>query len=83
MGDFNAWHGSAVFERMEAKGMSFQPLTCSTYHFNRGWNVISAIDHLATSSGIESVMTPIALSRQFEGEWPSDHYPVLGDFRLQ
>jgi endonuclease/exonuclease/phosphatase family metal-dependent hydrolase len=81
-GDINAMHGSATMDRLEEAGLSFLPVDGATYHFNRGINLFGPIDHIAHSAGIAPLGDPVVLRRQFEGTWPSDHYPVAADLRL-
>ncbi len=82
VGDLNARLGSANVRTLEAAGLSFVPVSGSTYHFDRGINLFGAIDHLAFGPGVEALGDPAVLRRRFEGEWPSDHYPVVADFRV-
>lgn len=82
-GDLNAWRGAATFDILEAVGLSFVPITGSTYHFNRGLNLFGAIDHIGYSNGIKLVSKPAVLREKFGGEWPTDHYPVVVDFKFQ
>ena len=81
-GDLNARLGSANVESLEAAGLSFVPVEGSTYHFDRGLNLFGAIDHVAYGPGAAPLGEPIVLRRRFDGEWPSDHYPLVADFRL-
>ena len=78
LGDINALHGSPTMERLEEAGLDFLPVEGSTYHFNRGVNLFGAIDHVAVTAGIGAT-DPVVLRRQFDGEWPTDHYPVVAD----
>ena len=81
-GDLNARLGSANVRALEAAGLSFVPVEGSTYHFGRGLNLFGAIDHVAHGPGALPVGEPVVVRRRFDGEWPSDHYPVVADFRL-
>lgn len=81
VGDLNAWRGTRPIETLESVGLVFLPVRGATYHFNRGLNLIGAVDHLAYSPGIAAAGEPVVLRRRFEGEWPTDHYPVIADFR--
>lgn len=83
VGDVNARHGSEPVEILEAAGLTFGDVAGSTYHFDRGLDLFGAIDHLAASDGIVPIADPVVLRRRFDGEWPTDHYPVIGDFRLE
>ena len=83
VGDINARHGSRPMELIEQAGLGFVPVDGSTYHFNRGINLFGAIDHLAVTKDVEVAGGPVVLRRRFQGEWPSDHYPVFADFRVR
>ena len=82
-GDLNARLGSSLHERLEAIGLAFVPVAGATYHFDRGINLFGAIDHIAHGPGAAPVGAPAVLRRRFDGEWPSDHYPVVADFALE
>ena len=80
IGDLNALRGSRTMRRLETAGLTFFPIWGSSFHFNRGLNLFGPIDHLAVSDGVSAVSRPVAVRGKFEGDWPSDHYPVVGDF---
>ena len=82
-GDLNARAGSPTVEILEEAGLAFARVAGSTFHFDRGLNLFGAIDHLAHGPGAALLGEPTVLRRRFQGEWPSDHYPVLGDFGLE
>ncbi|MEL6957957.1 MAG: endonuclease/exonuclease/phosphatase family protein [Pseudomonadota bacterium] len=82
IGDFNAIRGSRTLEILEEVGVTFWPAQGSTFHFNRGLNLFPAIDHIGGTGGIAPVGETFTLRGQFDGEWPTDHYPVIGDFTL-
>ncbi|MEL7211685.1 MAG: endonuclease/exonuclease/phosphatase family protein [Pseudomonadota bacterium] len=79
IGDLNALRGSATLGRIEEAGITFAPVRGATYHFNRGINLFGAIDHLGYSDGVALDGEPVVLRQKFEGEWPTDHYPVFAD----
>ena len=81
-GDLNAWRFMQPVSTLEAAGLDFQPVSGATYHFNIGFDLIGAIDHLALSEGLNAVGEPVVVRRRFAGEWPSDHYPVVLDLQL-
>lgn len=83
VGDVNARRGSEPVEILKGAGLTFGDVAGSTYHFDRGLDLFGAIDHLAASDGIVPVADPVVLRWRFDGEWPTDHYPVIGDFRLE
>lgn len=82
LGDFNARGGAETLRTIEEAGITFAPISGATYHFNRGLNLFGAIDHIGTSTGITGPEELTVLREQFDGEWPTDHYPVVGDFTL-
>ncbi|WP_375279846.1 endonuclease/exonuclease/phosphatase family protein [Pseudooctadecabacter sp.] len=82
IGDFNAIRGSATLRNLEEASVTFWPAQGSTYHFNRGLNLFPAIDHIGGTGGIAPVGDVFSIRGRFEGEWPTDHYPVVGDFQL-
>lgn len=79
-GDLNAMTGWKACVILDDAGLDFVPVTGSTYHFDRGLHLLGAIDHIAASGAIDPVGHAQVL-RRFDGEWPSDHYPVVADFR--
>ncbi|WP_146587389.1 endonuclease/exonuclease/phosphatase family protein [Puniceibacterium confluentis] len=82
VGDLNARVGGEAYEILADAGIRFAPVAGATYHFDRGLNVFGAIDHLGATPNIRRVSDPVVLRRQFDDEWPSDHYPVLADYVL-
>ena len=83
IGDLNARRGDRVFNILADTGLNFAPVQGSTYHLNRGLNLFGAIDHIGTSGNATLVGDPIVLRQKFDGEWPTDHYPVIADYALQ
>ncbi len=82
LGDLNALHGSRTMAVLEGAGLTFADVSGATYHFDRGINLFGAIDHVGVSDGVEVVGEPVVVRRRFDGEWPTDHYPVVADLRL-
>lgn len=82
VGDFNARRGDDTLAIVERAGITFPKIQGSTYHFNRGLNLFGAIDHLGHTPTIALVGQPVVIRQKFGGEWPTDHYPVLGDFKV-
>ncbi len=82
VGDLNARAKGEAWEILSRAGVDFAPVEGSTYHFDRGINLFGAIDHLGATPNIRQLGEPVVLRRQFAGEWPSDHYPVVADFLL-
>ncbi len=83
IGDFNAIRGSTTLGILEDAHVTFWPVQGSTFHFNRGLNLFPAIDHIGGSDGISPVGKTFSVRGQFDGEWATDHYPVVGDFTVQ
>ncbi|SEQ48192.1 Metal-dependent hydrolase, endonuclease/exonuclease/phosphatase family [Loktanella sp. DSM 29012] len=82
-GDLNALRSFRTAQIFKDAGFIFAPVPGSTYHLNRGINLFGAIDHLAASGPVSLIGEPQVLRRKFDGRWPSDHYPVIGDFVLR
>jgi len=82
VGDINAGLSSTPVRTIEAAGLKFAPVIGSTFHWNRGVNLTRAIDHLGHSSGVTLAGEPTVLRQKFDGEWPTDHYPVVANFCL-
>ncbi len=80
IGDLNGRLGDRVVNILAATGLEFAPVRGSTFHLNRGINLFGAIDHIATVGNAELVGDPIVLREKFDGEWPTDHYPVIADY---
>jgi endonuclease/exonuclease/phosphatase family metal-dependent hydrolase len=83
IGDINDDWDSVPAQVMGKAGVQFLPVEGSTYHWNRGLNLTSPVDHIGYSSGVRPVSGPVVVRRKFDGEWPTDHYPVLADFVLE
>ena len=78
-GDINDITGSRTHAILRGAGFAFLPVTGSTYHLNRGLNLVPAIDHIALAGPLRAAGQPVVIRRRFGGIWPSDHYPVLAD----
>lgn len=82
VGDLNARRGDEAFRILQDAGVTFVPVKGSTYHFNSGINLFGAIDHIGSIGPIRPIGAPVVIRRRFEGEWPTDHYPLIADFDL-
>ncbi len=80
IGDLNARIGDRPVAILQEVGLTFLPIPGATYHFNRGINLFGAIDHIAHAGAAQPQGTPVVLRQKFDGEWPTDHYPVIADF---
>jgi len=83
IGDINDDWDSVPAQVMGKAGVSWLPVEGSTYHWNRGINVTSPVDHIGYSAGLNPVSGPVVIRKRFDGEWPTDHYPVVADFVLE
>ena len=82
IGDLNARLGDRVVDILAETGLQFAPVKGSTFHFNRGFNLFGAIDHIAHTGAAILSGPPIVLRQKFQNEWPTDHYPVIADYSL-
>ncbi|WP_375261456.1 endonuclease/exonuclease/phosphatase family protein [Palleronia sp.] len=78
VGDLNAIWLMGPVRQLKAAGLTFADIRGATYHFDRGLGLFGAIDHIAYS-GARVVQGPYVLRGRFDGEWPSDHYPIAVD----
>ncbi len=81
-GDLNARHGSSLHALIEGAGLQFVPVHGSTYHFNRGFNLFGAIDHVAYTPSLQLLGDAVVLREKAGDVWASDHYPLVADFKL-
>ncbi|WP_300518135.1 endonuclease/exonuclease/phosphatase family protein [Aliiroseovarius sp.] len=82
LGDTNALSGWRTVQILRRAGLSIREAIGASFHFNSGLHLFGAIDRIARSPQIEQVGGPWLIDQQFDGIWPSDHYPLVGDFRL-
>jgi endonuclease/exonuclease/phosphatase family metal-dependent hydrolase len=82
VGDLNARIGDKVANILAGAGLDFAPVQGATFHFNRGINLFGAIDHIAVAGKATLAAGPFVLRQKYDGEWPTDHYPVVADYRL-
>lgn len=80
LGDFNAPGWFSEVGAIRDLGFTLAPSAGSTFHFNRGWHLFPAIDHLLFK-GFQQLGNTERLSRQYDGVWPSDHHPVYIDLQ--
>ncbi|WP_239495875.1 endonuclease/exonuclease/phosphatase family protein [Yoonia maritima] len=82
LGDLNARNGARTQSILAEVGITFNPVKGSTYHFNRGLNLFGAIDHIGATADFHAETPPVVLRQEFNGEWPTDHYPVVVDYTI-
>ncbi|GAB5446181.1 endonuclease/exonuclease/phosphatase family protein [Gymnodinialimonas sp.] len=83
MGDMNSFAFTRPVRVIENNGLALAPVRGPTFHFYRGLHLYGAIDHMAYSDGVTPVRDPVVVRQQFDGGWPSDHYPVFMDVVLE
>lgn len=76
-GDLNALAGSRTARILTDAGMVLTPARGSSFHFNRGLNLFGAIDHILHDCATRLTHRPVAVRSRPDGQWRSDHYPVL------
>lgn len=81
-GDLNARLGSDLHETLIASGLDFVPVQGATYHFDLGLNLFGAIDHIGHTRDAGLIGAPVVVREKFGDIWPTDHYPLVADFRL-
>lgn len=78
LGDFNAPRFFYPVELFRDAGFSASDASGSTYHFNRGLDLLPAIDHILVSPDFRITDTRVD-RRRYEGTFPSDHYLVAAE----
>ena len=81
IGDFNAKPKSPTHERFRKAGFGLvldgKPIT--TYHHFEGRSTGQHIDWILFKGGLEPVLEEV-VTKDFNGAFPSDHYPVRSFF---
>ncbi len=82
IGDFNTRRGAQTLRIIGETGVTFANVRGATYHLNRGINLFGAIDHIGLVGAARPTAEPVVIRQKFDGEWPTDHYPVILDVTL-
>lgn len=77
VGDFNAPSFWPPMGRFKQAGLHLLTPVGSTFHANRGWSLVPAIDHILIGPGVSSESGIERFDRAYQGHYPSDHYPLL------
>lgn len=80
VGDLNASQRSKIAKSLESIPLEFVPSSGSTFHFKRGVNLTPAIDHILHTPQFTPIDKVTVWRKKYDGNWPSDHYPVIADF---
>ena len=79
VGDFNAPRSFRPVRIVTEAGLRTARSRGATVHFNRGVNVVPAIDHILYSEPFRFRRATVIRER-YDGVWPSDPYPVFATF---
>ena len=82
LGDLNASYKSKPAKLLKTIPLEFVPPAGSTFHFNKGLNITSAIDHILHTADVEPVGELIVSRKKYAKQWPSDHYPIAADLKF-
>jgi endonuclease/exonuclease/phosphatase family metal-dependent hydrolase len=77
LGDFNAPSFWSPMGFLKKQGLKLVRPAGSTFHFNRGWNLIPAIDHILINDALATNGRLVRFDDDYQGVYPSDHYPIL------
>ncbi len=83
VGDTNAFSFAPTMKTLRAIPLTIARPDGPTFHFNRGLSLLPAIDHVLYSDTLEQSGATKRLRNRYDGVWPSDHYPVVVDFRFR
>lgn len=76
IGDINAFSFAPTARALKRLPLTLAPPNGSTYHFNRGINLLPAIDHIFYSGGLRQHGNTVVERGSYDDVWPADHYPL-------
>ncbi|MCT4558902.1 MAG: hypothetical protein N4A61_12700 [Pelagimonas sp.] len=82
LGDTNSLDDWAALRVLRDAGLQMLQDKGATFHFNAGLGLFGGIDRIGAVPGARVLGGPWVISRRFQGQFPSDHYPVAADFAL-
>ncbi len=82
MGDLNTPSWSPSAGKLKKTGLKFATPDGPTFHFNRGLNLLPAIDHILYSKQFTQTKKTERLRKKYDNVWPTDHYPVSVELML-
>lgn len=82
LGDFNAPAFWSPMPYLKRQGLNLVEPSGGTHHFNRGWALIPAIDHILISKDLEALGEIERYTDAYDGVYPTDHYPIKATLRL-
>lgn len=83
IGDINAPSFSPTAGKLKGIPLNLAKPPGATFHFNRGLNLIPAIDHIFYSDNITLIGKTHRLRKKYNGVYPTDHYPVTAELLVQ
>lgn len=82
LGDINAPSFAPTTRKLKKIPLTLAKPAGSTFHLNRGLNLIPAIDHVFFSKHFKQHGKTTLLRKKYNGVWPTDHYPVTVELEL-
>ena len=76
LGDINAPGFAPTAKKLKKIPLKLAKPAGATFHFNRGLNLIPAIDHVFYSDHFTQQGKITLLREKYDDVWPTDHYPV-------
>jgi len=76
VGDINAPGFAPTVSKLKKTPLTLAKPAGATFHFNRGLNLIPAIDHVFYSEHFTQQGKTTLLRESYDDVWPTDHYPV-------
>jgi len=76
VGDINAPSFTPTARKLKKTPLTLAKPAGATFHFNRGLNLIPAIDHVFYSKHFTQQGNTTLLRKSYDDVWPTDHYPV-------
>ncbi len=83
LGDINAPAFSPTARKLKSIPLTLAKPAGATFHFNRGINLLPAIDHILFSESFIQTSKVERLKKKYNNIWPTDHYPVSVNLQLQ
>lgn len=83
LGDTNAPGFTPTMRKLKNIPLTLAKSAGSTFHFNRGLNLIPAIDHVLFSGKLQQHGRTTLLREKYDDVWPADHYPVIVELAVE
>ncbi len=83
LGDTNAPGFTPTMRKLKNIPLTLAKSAGSTFHFNRGLNLIPAIDHVLFSAALQQHGHTKLLREKYDDVWPADHYPVIVELAVK